>query len=69
VLAPDDQLLFAGQGSERRELEGTMVVDSTGAYVLFGQHIPSSWVWRRLTKKDLPSSPQDDRADVTVRPG
>ena len=52
VLAADDELLFAGQGSERRELEGTMVVDSTAAYVLFDQHIPSSWVWRKLSRKN-----------------
>ena len=48
VLAADDELLFAGQGSERRELESSLVVDSTAAYVLFDQHIPSSWVWRKL---------------------
>jgi voltage-gated potassium channel len=47
VLAGDDELLFAGHSSERRELESTLVVDSTAAYVLFDQHIPSSWVWRR----------------------
>jgi Trk K+ transport system NAD-binding subunit len=51
VLARDDELLFAGEGSERRELESTLVVDSTGAYVLFDQHIPSSWVWRKLSRK------------------
>jgi voltage-gated potassium channel len=51
VLAPNDELLFAGHGSERRELESTMVVDSTAAYVLFDQHIPSSWVWRKLSRK------------------
>ena len=53
VLAPDDQLLFAGEGSERRELETTLVVDSTAAYVLFDQHIPASWVWRKLSRKDF----------------
>ena len=51
VLGPDDQLLFAGEGSERRELESTLVVDSTAAYVLFGQHLPSSWIWRRLSRR------------------
>jgi voltage-gated potassium channel len=50
VLALDDQLLFAGHGTERRALEATMVVDSTAAYVLFDQHVPSSWVWRKLTR-------------------
>lgn len=53
VLAYDDQLLFAGEGSERRELESTQVVDSTAAYVLFDAHIPSSWLWRKLSGKSL----------------
>jgi hypothetical protein len=57
VLAPDDQLLFAGEGSERRELESTLVVDSTAAYVLFDQHIPASWVWRKLSRKDFTREP------------
>jgi Trk K+ transport system NAD-binding subunit len=67
VLARDDELLFAGQGSERRELESTLVVDSTGAYVLFDQHIPSSWLWRKLTGKSLTPSTLDDREDMTTR--
>src|SRR3712207_908647 len=50
TLAPNDELLFAGQGSERRELESTLVVASTAAYLLAGQHMPSSWVWRALTR-------------------
>jgi voltage-gated potassium channel len=53
LLARDDQLLFAGEGSERRELESTLVVDSTAAYVLFDQHIPASWVWRKLSGRDF----------------
>ena len=65
VLAPDDELLFAGEGSERRELESTLVVDSTAAYVLFDQHIPSSWVWRKLSRKSRTPSSLDDRGDVT----
>jgi voltage-gated potassium channel len=69
VLARDDELLFAGQGSERRELESTLVVDSTGAYVLFDQHIPSSWVWRKLSRKNPAPSTADDRGGVTSRGG
>jgi voltage-gated potassium channel len=65
MLARDDQLLFAGHGSERRELESTLVVDSTAAYVLFDQHIPASWVWRRLYRKNSTPSAHDDRADMT----
>ena len=57
VLAPDDQMLFAGEGSERRELESTLVIDSTAAYVLFDQHIPASWVWRKLSGKDFTREP------------
>ncbi|HEY5820502.1 MAG TPA: NAD-binding protein [Propionibacteriaceae bacterium] len=62
ILAPDDQLLFAGQGSERRELESTFVVDSTAAYVLFDQHIPSSWLWRKLSR----TRPDPDRVTTRV---
>ncbi len=69
VLARDDQLLFAGQGAERRELESTLVVDSTAAYVLFDQHIPSSWVWRKLSRKGRTASTADDREDMTSRRG
>jgi Trk K+ transport system NAD-binding subunit len=69
VLAPDDELLFAGEGSERRELESTLVVDSTGAYVLFDQHIPSSWVWRKLSRKRPTPSTLDDRGGMTSRRG
>jgi len=65
VLAPDDELLFAGQGSERRELESTMVVDATGAYVLFDQQIPSSWIWRKLSRKNRTPSTLDHRSDAT----
>jgi hypothetical protein len=65
ALAPDDELLFAGAGSERRELESTLVVDSTGAYVLFDQHIPSSWVWRKLSRKSRTPSKVEDRGGMT----
>jgi voltage-gated potassium channel len=66
VLARDDELLFAGQGSERRELESTLVVDSTGAYVLFDQHIPSSWIWRKLSQKNPTTSTVADRGSTTT---
>jgi voltage-gated potassium channel len=69
VLASDDELLFAGQGSERRELESTLVIDSTGAYVLFDQHIPSSWVWRKLSRKNSTPSMLDDREGTTSHRG
>jgi len=69
VLASDDELLFAGQGSERRELESTLVIDSIGAYVLFDQHIPSSWVWRKLSRKNSTPSMLDDREGTTSHRG
>ncbi|GAA1429472.1 hypothetical protein GCM10009616_11620 [Microlunatus lacustris] len=59
VLATDDQLLFAGQASERRELESTQVVDSSASYVLLDRHLPSSWVWRTLTR-----TPEPERAST-----
>jgi Trk K+ transport system NAD-binding subunit len=51
VLAPEDELLCAGEAADRRALESTLVVDSVAAYVLFDEHIPSSWIWRRLSRK------------------
>jgi Trk K+ transport system NAD-binding subunit len=69
TLARDDELLFAGQGSERRELESSLVVDSTGAYVLFDQHLPSSWVWRKLSRKNPTPSTADDRGEVSSHRG
>jgi len=35
--------------------------------VLFDQQIPSSWIWRRLTKKDVAPIPPGDRAGVITR--
>ncbi len=67
VLARDDELLFAGEGSQRRELESTMVVDSTAAYVVFDQHIPASWVWRKLSRKNRTQSSVDDDRTLTAR--
>jgi Trk K+ transport system NAD-binding subunit len=69
VLARDDELLFAGQGSERRELESTLVVDSTAAYVLFDEHIPASWLWRKLSRKNPTPSMLDDRGGMTTKRG
>ena len=50
VLARGDQLLMAGHTSERRALESTLVVDSAAAYALLDRRIPSSWLWRRLSR-------------------
>ena len=50
VLAPDDELLLAGRPSARRALETTLMVDAGPEYVIFGRHVPSSWIWRRLIR-------------------
>jgi len=49
VLAADDQLLLAGRPSARRALETTLMVDSGAEYVIFGRHVPSGWIWKRLS--------------------
>jgi hypothetical protein len=49
-LAADDELLFAGWPAARRALETTLVVDAVRAYVTTGRRVPSSWVWRALTR-------------------
>ncbi|HST67154.1 MAG TPA: NAD-binding protein [Mycobacteriales bacterium] len=48
-LAADDEILLAGRPAARRSLDTTLLVDSVGAYVTSGRHIPSSWIWRRLS--------------------
>jgi Trk K+ transport system NAD-binding subunit len=68
VLAAGDQLLFAGEASERRELESTLVVDSTAAYVLFDRHVPSSWLWRRVTRTPRTVIPSAEREPVRTPP-
>ena len=67
VLARDDQLLFAGHGSERRALERTLMIDSTAAYTLFDRRIPSSWVWRKLARIDVEAVAEDEREATTTR--
>ena len=51
VLAPDDELLLAGGTGDRRALEATLQVEATLEYVVFGLDMPSSWVWRRLSRR------------------
>ena len=50
-LAPDDELLLVGSPSARRLLDATLMVDATREYVVHGRHVPSSWVWRKLTRR------------------
>jgi Trk K+ transport system NAD-binding subunit len=51
VLALNDELLFVGWPSARRLLDSTLLVDATREYVVRGRHVPSSWVWRKLTRR------------------
>lgn len=52
-LAVDDEVLFAGQPSARRELETIAVVDAAAELVITGRHVPASWIWRRLTTRSV----------------
>ena len=51
VLAADDELLLVGWPSARRLLDATLLVDATREYVVHGRHVPSSWVWRKLSRR------------------
>ena len=51
--AHGDELLFAGDAAARRALSTTTLLDATAEYVLYERHIPSSWIWRRFTRKPL----------------
>ena len=51
VLAPNDELLFVGWPSARRLLDATLLVDATREYVVHGRHVPSSWIWRKLSRR------------------
>jgi Trk K+ transport system NAD-binding subunit len=50
-LAPADELLLVGRPSARRLLDATLLVDATREYVVHGRHVPSSWVWRKMTRR------------------
>ena len=59
VIAPDDdrllrlgdELLVAGRVAAERELAMTLENAPTAVYVVDGRVIPSSWVWRRLSRR------------------
>lgn len=50
VLRPDDVVLVAAGPGARRALDATLSHVPTAAYVVEGRLVPSSWVWRRLTR-------------------
>jgi voltage-gated potassium channel len=51
VLRADDQLLLAGRLRARAALDTTMTEAFTASYVIDGHRVPSSWVWRRFTRR------------------
>ncbi len=52
-LATGDELLLAGRSDDRRALESTFSDAATAEYVLHDRTVPSSWVWRRLSRRRL----------------
>ena len=59
VLAAGDELLLAGRPGARRALDTTLFVPSVLEYVVNGRRVPSSWIWRKLTRTPV--------ADASVR--
>ncbi len=53
LLEPGDVLLLAAPASARRTLADTLAHPSTAAYVVEDRVVPSSWVWRKLTRTSL----------------
>jgi hypothetical protein len=59
ALAPDgdfgleagDELLLAGWSAARRALGTTLEVDAVLEYVVTGRRVPSSWIWRTLSRQ------------------
>jgi voltage-gated potassium channel len=51
VLAAGDELLFAGRPRVRRALQATLFDDAAPEYLLTGRRLPSSWIWRRLSRR------------------
>ncbi len=49
VLRPDDELLLTGRSQDRRAMENTFYDEGACEYVLHDQHLPSSWVWRKVS--------------------
>jgi voltage-gated potassium channel len=51
VLAEGDELLVAGWGAARRSLEIVLEVEAVREYVVTGRRVPSSWIWRKLSRR------------------
>ena len=62
LLAVDDEILLAGRPTARRSLEATLLFEAVTEYVFSGRRVPSSWIWRRLSRYEArpatdPTSP------------
>jgi voltage-gated potassium channel len=54
VLAEGDELLLAGWAAARRALGTILFVDAVREYVVTGRRVPSSWIWRKLSRASEP---------------
>jgi len=50
LLAAGDEILLAGRPTARRSLETTLQLETVTEYVHSGRRVPSSWIWRRLSR-------------------
>jgi Trk K+ transport system NAD-binding subunit len=59
VLAEGDELLLAGWAAARRALGTILFVDAVREYVVTGRRVPSSWIWRKLSRTPTTELPAD----------
>lgn len=50
LLRSGDELLVASTPTGQRGLVRTLDDEATATYVVEGRHLPSSWIWRRLSR-------------------
>jgi Trk K+ transport system NAD-binding subunit len=51
VLRSEDRILLAGMGYDRRNLDTILCVPAAAEYVLTGDRVGASWVWRTLVDR------------------
>jgi voltage-gated potassium channel len=51
TLGLGDEMLLVGEPAARRLLDSTLLIDATREYVLHGRYVPSSWIWRLVTRR------------------
>jgi voltage-gated potassium channel len=66
VLAAGDELLLAGWPAARRALGVTLLVDAVREYVVTGRRVPSSWLWRRVSR--TPAAASEDTGPRPTTP-